>query len=622
MQIALNFVIVSARAINIGIGPKGIPLKSRLSPARITYLPSAAKVRTTSINSCEKNCASSIPITSISLGTNDGIINAFSTGKAGIFPPSCEVTKLTPRRTSIDGLKTIVGFLAITVLERRLISSPDFPENIGPQITSICPLVGIWPIIEFLVKYKNFIVNEDSLVYTSNKKDILFFVINKGLLMSYDSKIQVDQSGIIIPQTTFPHLLVKQSLKLEGTATLVGAKNATLVIIISLLLTKGKSTLFNVPALEDTFSIIELMNHLGAHVQFDIAENVLQVDTTHIENVEIPFEIMNKCRASFLVLGALLARFNKAAVGLPGGCVIGERPIDYHVKNFEKMGVTFQEESDVLRASVKELKHRNLLLEYPSVGATENLVLAAVLTEGTTRIINAALEPEVFDFIEVLKKMGAQITIEAPATLCVKGVKELTSVEYTIMYDRLEAGALLLAGAITGGYIDVPQAPAHAMGLFLTKLQDMGHTILIGKNGIGVKIKASKRTYPVTIKTAPYPSFPTDLQAPITAALVLTQGTSKIQETVFENRLMHIKELVKMGAQAQIEHSVAIIRGVQELYGTTVIASDIRASCALVLAGLAAQGTTIVTGIHHWKRGYQNLEKKLQQLGAQVDLYE
>ncbi len=440
--------------------------------------------------------------------------------------------------------------------------------------------------------------------------------------MSYDSKIQIHQSQVIIPQHKMPHLLVEQSLKLEGTAKLFGAKNATLVIIISLLLTKGKSTLFNVPALEDTFSIIQLMNHLGVHTEFDIDQNILEVDTTFVQNAQIPFEIMNKCRASFLVMGALLARFNKAEVGLPGGCVIGERPIDYHIKNFEKMGVVFNEEKDILSGSVKELKHRNLLLEYPSVGATENLVLAAVLTEGTTKIINAALEPEVFDFIQVLKKMGAHITIEAPATLCVTGVKELKAIEYSIMYDRLEAGALLLAGAITGGYIDIPQAPAHSMGLFLTKLQEMGHTILIGKNGTGVKIKASKRTHPVTIKTAPYPSFPTDLQAPMTAALVLTQGTSKIQETVFENRLMHIKELIKMGAQAEIENSVAIIRGVQELYGTTVIASDIRASCALVLAGLAAQGTTIVTGIHHWKRGYQNLEKKLQQLGARIDLYE
>jgi UDP-N-acetylglucosamine 1-carboxyvinyltransferase len=201
-----------------------------------------------------------------------------------------------------------------------------------------------------------------------------------------------------------PHLLVEQSLKLEGTAKLFGAKNATLVIIISLLLTKGKSTLFNVPALEDTFSIIQLMNHLGVHTEFDIDQNILEVDTTFVQNAQIPFEIMNKCRASFLVMGALLARFNKAEVGLPGGCVIGERPIDYHIKNFEKMGVVFNEEKDILSGSVKELKHRNLLLEYPSVGATENLVLAAVLTEGTTKIINAALEPEVFDFIQVLKK--------------------------------------------------------------------------------------------------------------------------------------------------------------------------------------------------------------------------
>jgi UDP-N-acetylglucosamine 1-carboxyvinyltransferase len=418
------------------------------------------------------------------------------------------------------------------------------------------------------------------------------------------------------------YLLIEQSLGLEGQATLNGAKNAALVTIASLVLTRGKSTLFNIPASDDVFHMCALLVELGAQVSFDENSNTLEVDTTHLEGYKVSPEVMNKFRASILILGPLLARFQKAELALPGGCVLGERPIDYHLKNFIKMGVEIKEEEGLLTATTPQLQHRNLLLEYPSVGATENLVMAATLTEGTTRVINAALEPEVFDLLDVLKKMGADISIEVPATIKVVGVKELKPIQHAVMLDRLEAGALLLAGAITGGYIDLPQAPAHAMGLFLTKLQEMGHTILIGKDGVGVKLRAGKRTHPVSIRTAPYPSFPTDLQAPIMSALTLIRGTSKIQETVFENRLMHVRELTKMGAQIEVEHGVATIRGVDDLYGAHVIASDIRASCALVLAGLAAKGTTTVTGISHWRRGYQNLEVKLRALGATIDLHE
>jgi len=418
------------------------------------------------------------------------------------------------------------------------------------------------------------------------------------------------------------YLLIEQSLGLEGQASLNGAKNAALVTIASLVLTRGKSTLSNIPASDDVFHMVALLVELGAEVFFDEDSNTLEVDTTHLEGYQVSPEIMNKFRASILILGPLLARFQKAELALPGGCVLGERPIDYHLKNFIKMGVEIKEEEGLLTATTAQLQHRNLLLEYPSVGATENLVMAATLTEGTTRVINAALEPEVFDLLDVLKKMGADISIEVPATIKVVGVKELKPIQHAVMLDRLEAGALLLAGAITGGYIDLPEAPAHAMGLFLTKLQEMGHTILIGKDGVGVKLRAGKRTHPVSIRTAPYPSFPTDLQAPIMSALTLIRGTSKIQETVFENRLMHVRELAKMGAQIEVEHGVATIRGVDDLYGAHVIASDIRASCALVLAGLAAKGTTTVTGISHWRRGYQHLEVKLRALGAIIDLHE
>ena len=418
-------------------------------------------------------------------------------------------------------------------------------------------------------------------------------------------------------------LVVKQSFGLEGQVELTGAKNAALVIMASLLLAKGKSVLYNIPASEDIFNMIQLLQELGATVVFHEKEKCVEVDTTYATGYKVSADLMGKMRASILVLGPLLARMGCAELASPGGCVIGDRPIDYHIKNFMKMGVEVKENNEVLHASVKTLQHRNLLLEYPSVGATENIMMAAVLTQGTTRIINAAFEPEVFDLIEVLKKMGAYISIEVPATIKITGVERLRPVEHAIIFDRLEAGALLLAGAITGGYVIVPEAPAHAMGLFLMKLQEMGHTILIGSNGKGVKIKAVKKARAVNIKTAPYPSFPTDLQAPMTAALVVAHGISVVQETVFENRLMHIRELVKMGAQVEVAHgSTAHIRGVDALYGAQVIASDIRASCALALAGLVANGTTTITGVHHWKRGYDALEKKLRSLGADIMLCE
>lgn len=417
-------------------------------------------------------------------------------------------------------------------------------------------------------------------------------------------------------------LLIEQSLGLDGEVSLIGAKNATLVIIASLILTKGVSVLHNVPASEDVFGMLELMTDLGATVVFDGDANTLEVDTRNIDGHFIKQEIMKKMRASILVMGPLLARFKRAHVAIPGGCVLGARPIDYHIQNFEKMGVKFSEEGHEIKAKTKKLMARNLLLEYPSVGATENLVMAATLTQGITRIINAALEPEVFDFLEALKKMGARIEIEVPSTIKVTGVKRLKPITHAIILDRLEAGSLLLAGAITGGYVSLPTAPAHSMGLFLMKLQEVGHTILIGRNGTGVKIKATKNPQAVSIKTAPYPGYPTDLQAPFMSILCLARGKSVIKESVFEHRLVHGRELSKMGAQVDVEYDTAIVHGVDELYGCSVIASDIRASCALVLAGLVAKGTTMVTGIHHWKRGYQELEKKLQQLGAQIELHE
>jgi UDP-N-acetylglucosamine 1-carboxyvinyltransferase len=419
-----------------------------------------------------------------------------------------------------------------------------------------------------------------------------------------------------------PYLEVHQSLGLEGQAQLAGAKNAVLVIMTSLILSRGISVLRNVPASDDVLHTIVLLESLGASVQFNIEENILEVDTQHLDSYQVKPDIMKKTRASVLVMGPLLARFGQVELALPGGDVIGQRPIDYHIKNFEKMGVYVEQHGDILTGYVRQLQHRNLLLEYPSVGATENLMMLAVLTAGTTRIINAALEPEVFDLIASLKKMGARITIETPATIVIEGVEHLNPADHTIMFDRMEASALILAGAITGGYVHVPQAPAHDMGLFLMKMQEMGHIILIGKDGMGVKIKATKTPRAVSIKTGPYPGFPTDMQAPLMAALTLAQGISTVKETVWENRLTHARELDKMGAQVETHYDTATIRGVEELYGAHVIASDIRASCCLALAGLAAKGYTTISGVQHWKRGYESLEGKLRALGASITLFE
>lgn len=416
------------------------------------------------------------------------------------------------------------------------------------------------------------------------------------------------------------HIVVEQSLGLQGQAELVGAKNAVLVIIASLILTQGKSVLTNVPHSEDVLNMISLLQDLGATVEFLIAQHTLIVDTSCITTYSVKPDIMKKMRASILVMGPLLARFGKADLAMPGGCVLGARPIDYHLKNLAKMGVIFDLQEYAISAHAPTIIPTKLILEYPSVGATENLMMAATLAQGTTRIVNAALEPEVLDLVDILRKMGAKINILPPATIEIEGVSTLQPVNHAILHDRLEAGALLMAAAITGGQIYLPQASSHNLEMVLMKLQEMGHIITVGDNEQGISLVACKSPRAVSFKTTPYPGFPTDLQAPMMALQCLANGTSVIEETVFENRLLHVRELRKMGAQIKVEHNTAIVTGIDALYGANVIATDIRASCSLVLAGMVAQGTTIMTGVHHWLRGYDALEKKLQTLGANIKL--
>ena len=417
---------------------------------------------------------------------------------------------------------------------------------------------------------------------------------------------------------TNEHMIIEQSAKLSGTTTLFGAKNAVLVIMASTILTSGKSIFYNVPASTDVLHMISLLESLGAYVIFNRAEHILYIDSTCITKWRVCPDIMKKMRASILVMGPLLARFGKAEIALPGGCLIGARPIDYHINNFKRLGTTISSEHNYLKVNSKNLQPKTIVLEYPSVGATENIVMIATCIKGTTTIINAALEPEVLDLIHVLKQMGAHIEVQAPATIIICGGRSLYPVEHEIVPDRLEAGALFLAAAITGGEITLRNARARDMDVFLLKLEQMGHRIEIDENGI--TLRACQEPQAVSFKTSPYPGFPTDLQAPMMAAQCLAQGKAVIEETVFENRLVHVRELQKMGAQIDVDHTKAIVTGVDELYGASVIASDIRASCALALAGLAAKGTTIMTGLHHWRRGYEHLETKLNQLGATIQV--
>ena len=414
------------------------------------------------------------------------------------------------------------------------------------------------------------------------------------------------------------YLVIEGSPVLRGQAELEGAKNAVLVIIASLILTSGKSRLTNVPASSDVYTMIALLQELGAQVIFHVEQKILDVDTTTLDGWQVSPEIIKQIRASILVMGPLLARHGKVQVALPGGDAIGTRPIDLHLKAFARMGATIDRSGDYIAAYAQFLRPIRCVLDYPSVGATENILMAAVLTPGVTEIVNAALEPEVLDLIAALGKMGAQITLEVPATIRIEGVAQLMPIEHEIMYDRLEAGTLLLAVAVTGGELFLPQAPAAHMELFLEKMRDMGHQITVGADGRGVTLKATSQPKAISFKTMPYPGYPTDLQAPMIAALCSAAGTSVIHETVYESRMLHVQELQKMGAQIELRAETARIKGVGTMQGTQVIGHDIRAAAALIVAGLAAQGVTTISGVHHIRRGYHGLDKKLQALGAKI----
>ena len=408
--------------------------------------------------------------------------------------------------------------------------------------------------------------------------------------------------------------IIEGGKRLEGEVVISGSKNASLPIIAASILSGKKTTLYNVPNIHDTQVTLKILKYLGCKVKK--TNGKIEIDTKYIQKNDIPDYLMREMRSTVILAGALIGRFKDASFSYPGGCDIGARPIDLHLKAFKKLGINIDEEYGFIRCSCDKIKGANIDLDFPSVGATENIILATVLAEGKTTITNAAREPEIVDMIKMLKKMGANISGEGTNVIEINGVKELKSVKYRVMPDRIEAGTLLCAAAITGGEIILKKVNASHITPVLNKLAEMGCTIKLKENEIN--LKSPKKLKAIDIKTMPYPGFPTDMQAIIGAVLCVASGTSIIVENIFENRYKYTAELQKMGANINIEGKTAIIKGVKKLSGTKVRVTDLRGGASLVLGGLAAKGTTNVEDIQYILRGYENLDGKLKNLGAEI----
>lgn len=412
-------------------------------------------------------------------------------------------------------------------------------------------------------------------------------------------------------------LVINGGKPLNGRVRVSSAKNAVLPIIAATMLASTPSRLVEVPHLEDVHTICEVISALGVKVTKDEANQEIRFDTSEITATEAPYELVRRMRASFLVMGPLLARRREARISLPGGCAIGSRPIDLHLKAFEALGATIEMGDGYVLASAPEgLKGNQIYLDFPSVGATENVIMAASMAEGKTIIENAAEEPEIVDLVTYLNSMGADIRGAGTNVIRIQGVKELKGATHTVIPDRIEAGTYLIAAAMAGGDVYVENALSEHLKPVVAKLKEAGVTVQEDVDGIRVISDGNVKA--VDIKTLPYPGFPTDMQAQFMAFTTIAKGTSTVMETVFENRFMHVDELKKMGAQIRIEERRAIVDGVPKLKGTEVRATDLRAGAALVCAGLAAEGVTKVTQLSHIDRGYDNLVGKLKGLGADI----
>ena len=410
------------------------------------------------------------------------------------------------------------------------------------------------------------------------------------------------------------YIVVKESKPLKGTVRVSGAKNAVLPIIAATLLVDGVSVIKSVPNLRDVNVMSDLLRYLGAKVQYD--GETLVVDATEIKETEAPYNLVNKMRASFLVMGSLLARFNTAKISMPGGCAIGTRPIDLHLKGFKAMGAEIISDHGYIEAAAQKLSGSKIYLDFPSVGATENIMMAAVLAEGTTTIENAAEEPEIVDLANFLNKMGAKVRGAGTNTIKITGVEKLEAVEHTVIPDRIEAGTYMVAAAMTRGDVFVDNVIIDHIKPVVAKLIEVGCTVEEHDNG--VRVIGAQEIMPTNIKTLPHPGFPTDMQSQFMAMLCLAKGKSTITETVFENRFMNVPELIRMGANIEINGKSAIVEGRDRLTGSEVMATDLRAGAALVISGLVAEGETIVKNIYHIERGYVDLVGKLSMLGAEI----
>jgi UDP-N-acetylglucosamine 1-carboxyvinyltransferase len=412
-------------------------------------------------------------------------------------------------------------------------------------------------------------------------------------------------------------IVVRGGKRLKGRVKVHGAKNAVLPIIAaSILASRGEHVIDEIPLLEDVKTITELLQSLG--VAAELKEDRVRICAEKVAHTEAPYELVRKMRASFLVMGPLLARKKHARIPLPGGCAIGSRPIDQHLKGLEAMGAVFEVGKGVIEGRVPDrLRGARIYLDVASVGATENIMMAATLAKGRTVIENAAREPEIVDLANFLNAMGAKVRGAGTGTIRIEGVDFLRGTSYTVIPDRIEAGTYMVAAAITRGEVFVEGAISDHLGPVIAKMREMGVHVLEGENGVHVRAEGDLR--PVDVKTLPYPGFPTDMQAQFMALLATVNGTSVVTETVFENRFMHVEELKRMGAQIKIDARTAIIDGGQPLSGAQVKATDLRSGAALVLAGLAAEGETEVTELHHIDRGYVQLVEKLKALGADIE---
>jgi UDP-N-acetylglucosamine 1-carboxyvinyltransferase len=411
-------------------------------------------------------------------------------------------------------------------------------------------------------------------------------------------------------------LSIHGGVPLQGEVEISGAKNAALPILCAALLTPDPLRLHNVPDLKDIATALRLLKQLGVQSVRDDAQRV-EICAQTVSSLEAPYDLVKTMRASILVLGPLLARFGEARVSLPGGCAIGQRPVDQHISGLEALGAEIRIEHGYVIAKAKRLRGAVIRTDMVTVTGTENLMMAATLAEGTTVLENAAREPEVVDLANLLIKMGARISGHGSDRIVIEGVPALHGAEHTVIADRIEAGSFLCAVAATGGEIRLTQVAPGTMGATLSKLAQAGLTLELGSDWITAQMKGRPKA--VDVRTHEYPGFATDMQAQFMALNTLAEGTGIVVETIFENRFMHVQELIRLGADIEIDGHTAVVRGVMGLSGATVMATDLRASASLVIAGLAASGQTVVERIYHLDRGYSHMERKLSQLGAQIE---